>query len=245
MFGFNKKKDDPTADLRRRIEGQPYRLPEATAATAQQEPSVQPAAAPRPAAPRGSRKKVIDEIWNETHPEDQGKTGANSPLEGSMPAPGGNGKKNGNGHQQGADSPLSGTVPVVPQGSVPPQAARSTKDDLTAELEHQKLLQEIEAEGKIPGNGWLFNIKDKHLPEATVLDRGEVLAFALGNMQENMLDVNRKESLFAMFAKDVMRMNVSVKGLSREQGLMARQQDADKAATLNTAKDLMGRPGAV
>jgi hypothetical protein len=83
------------------------------------------------------------------------------------------------------------------------------------------------------------------LPESTVLDRGEVLSFALGNMQENMLNPNRTESLFALFAKDIMRMNISVKGLAREQALMARQQDADKGATMNTLRDLTGRPGAL
>lgn len=237
MFNLNKKKEDPLATLRNRIEGQPYQVPA--------DPAPAPAAVKQP---KGSKSKLVNEIWDEAHPETMSEQGQAAPVEAVKPATGGNGKKNGNRHKDGAGSPFSGTVPMGSQDTTPKYqepAARANKDDLEAELKHQKLMQEIEQEAKIPGNGWLFNIKDKHLPEATVLDRGEVLAFALGFMQENMLNEGRTESLFASFAKDVMRMNVSVKGLSREQGLMARQQDADKNATLNTAKDLMGRPGAL
>jgi len=121
----------------------------------------------------------------------------------------------------------------------------STKNDLAQELEFEKHRTQQERDNKIPGYGWLFGIEEKFLPESTVLDRGEVLSFALGNMQENMLNPNRTESLFALFAKDIMRMNISVKGLAREQALMARQQDADKGATMNNLRDLTGRPGAL
>jgi len=121
----------------------------------------------------------------------------------------------------------------------------NTQNDLAAELELEEKRKKSERDDRIPGYGWLFGIDDKFLPESTVLDRGEVLSFALGNMQENMLNPDRTESLFALFAKDVMRMNISVKGLAREQALMARQQDADKGATMNTLRDLTGRPGAL
>lgn len=152
-------------------------------------------------------------------------------------------KSNGNGKKP--KEAIEQTIPMENVKSKKPDDINisNTETDLEKEMEYQRLQAEIETEAKIPGNGWLFNIKDKHLPESTVLDRGEVLAFALGNMQENMLNPRRKESLFAMFSKDIMRMNISIKGLAREQALMARQQDADKNATMSSVRDLMGKPG--
>jgi len=144
------------------------------------------------------------------------------------------------------DKPIKQAKPEpVKASEAPAQPVNKQKDDLGKELEFEKQRNQQERDNKIPGYGWLFGIEEKFLPESTVLDRGEVLAFALGNMQENMLNHNRKESLFALFARDIMRMNISVKGLAREQALMARQQDADKGATMNNLRDLTGRPGAL
>ena len=139
----------------------------------------------------------------------------------------------------------SKAVQQVEQAIEPVIEKNNTKNDIAQELEFEKQRNQQERDNKIPGYGWLFGIDERFLPESTVLDRGEVLSFALGNMQENMLNPNRTESLFALFAKDIMRMNISVKGLAREQALMARQQDADKGATMNTLRDLTGRPGAL
>jgi len=145
-----------------------------------------------------------------------------------------------------AEKPKKGkAVQQVEQAIEPVIEKNNTKNDLAQELEFEKQRNQQERDNKIPGYGWLFGIDERFLPESTVLDRGEVLSFALGNMQENMLNPNRTESLFALFAKDIMRMNISVKGLAREQALMARQQDADKGATMNTLRDLTGRPGAL
>lgn len=132
---------------------------------------------------------------------------------------------------------------VEPEPIIEP--VKSIQNDLEKELEYEEKRAAAERDNKIPGYGWLFGIQDKFLPESTVLDRGEVLAFALGNMQENMLNPHRTESLFALFAKDIMRMNISVKGLAREQAIIVRQQDADRSATMNNIRDLTGRPGAL
>lgn len=134
--------------------------------------------------------------------------------------------------------------PIIKE-PVKKEPVRSVQDDLEKELEYEEKRAAAERDNKIPGYGWLFGIQDKFLPESTVLDRGEVLAFALGNMQENMLNPHRTESLFALFAKDIMRMNISVKGLARDQAIIVRQQDADRNATMNNIRDLTGRPGAL
>lgn len=149
-----------------------------------------------------------------------------------------------------AEKPKAKAKPVkAAEPVIEPEAKeimmKPMQDDLDKELAHEEKRAAMERDNKIPGYGWLFGIQDKFLPESTVLDRGEVLAFALGNMQENMLNPNRKESLFALFAKDIMRMNVSVKGLARDQAIIVRQQDADKGATMSNIRDLTGRPGAL
>jgi hypothetical protein len=155
---------------------------------------------------------------------------------------GGNGKK--------PKEAVQETVPVADLKAAKakyaePVRPKETEADLAEQLRAQAIIEEQETERMIPGNGYLLNVKDKHLPEATVLDNGQVLSFALGNMQENMLNSRRTESLFAMFSKDMMRMNISIKGLGREQAIMARQQDADKGAGMNIRSDLSGRPGAL
>jgi hypothetical protein len=157
-------------------------------------------------------------------------------------------KSNGNGKKP--KEAIKETVPMSEaegaKPSIPMTANEAAKDDLDKELEYQAKQREMEEEAKIPGNGWfLGEIRDKHLPMQTVLDRGEVLTFALGNMQENMLNAGRTDSLFKSFARDIMQMNISIKGLGREQSLMARQQDADRNATTSNVRDLMGKPGAL
>ena len=143
------------------------------------------------------------------------------------------------------DKPVKVETEPVKVLEVPAQPVSKQKDDLGKELEFEKQRNQQERDNKIPGYGWLFGIEEKFLPESTVLDRGEVWTFALGFMQENMLNTDRKETLFISLAKDIMRMNIAVKGLAREQALMARQQDADKGATMNNLRDLTGRPGAL
>jgi len=153
-------------------------------------------------------------------------------------------KHKGNGKRTKEDA--QNTVPVPEVAETPlaneKQPDKASVDKLAAQLEAQAAIEEKEAERNIPGNGWLFNIKDKNLKESCVLDQGQQLTFALGFMQENMLTQSRTESLFMSFAKDMMRMSVAVKGLARDQGIMARQQDADKNATVNYGRDLVGKP---
>lgn len=167
--------------------------------------------------------------------------------EGSAPAAS-KAKSNGNGKKpkEAVRETVVMSETEASKPSIPMTPKENPQDDLDKELEYQRQQREMEEEAKIPGNGWfLGEIKDKHLPMQTVLDRGEVLTFALGNMQENMLNAGRTDSLFKSFARDIMQMNISIKGLGREQSLLARQQDADRNATTSNIRDLMGKPGAL
>lgn len=153
-------------------------------------------------------------------------------------------KHKGNGKKSKEDAQNTVPVPEVTETPITSekQPAKDNMDKLAMQLKEQHRIEELEAEKGIPGYGWLFAIKDKHLKESCIIDRGQQLTLALGFMQENMLNQNRTESLFTLFAKDMMRMSVAVEGKARDQGIMARQQDADKNATLSYGRDLVGNP---
>jgi hypothetical protein len=115
--------------------------------------------------------------------------------------------------------------------------------DKKRQLEEQAAADEEderERERKIPGYGVIIGTKKKFLPEATNIDKGQALTIALGRMQENMLNPDRVESLFDLFAEDMMRLQKSVDHFSLDQYLMARQQDADKNASIGAKNDLYG-----
>lgn len=225
MFGMRKKDqlDSSAEEMLNRINSQKVIMPEAKKATSVKEPIVE--------------EKITENPVRETVKS----------------------KSNGNGKK--AASELHDTVPITEAKAVKPiipttskvpikqeltENMNNTQDDLEKELEYQRLQHEIDEEARIPGNGWyLGQVRDKHLPMMTVLDRGEVLTFALGNMQENMLTQSRTDSLFRSFARDIMQMNISIKGRGRDDAAIARQQDADKNVTTNNIRDLTARPGSL
>ena len=134
----------------------------------------------------------------------------------------------------------------VPYQDIP---ARTTEDIAAEAAEKKRQVEEQaaadeederERERKIPGYGVIIGTKKKFLPEATNIDKGQALTIALGRMQENMLNPDRVESLFDLFAEDMMRLQKSVDHFSLDQYLMARQQDADKNASIGAKNDLYG-----
>ena len=125
-------------------------------------------------------------------------------------------------------------APAVTVQTVPIESERERDERIAREEE------EREQEKHIPGFGIIVGTKKKFLPEATSIDKGQALTIALGRMQENMLNPDRTESLFDLFAEDIMRLQKSVDHFSLDQYLLARQQDADKNATINTRSDLLG-----
>jgi len=152
----------------------------------------------------------------------------------------------GNGHKPEDDipneQPANNESPLNELPLDEKEAMKSQQDEEDRQRAIEDEIEEKEYERQMPGYGYLTAVKDKHLPQSTVLDKGQVLTFALGYMQEDMLNPERSDSLFVGFAKRIMRMNISVGGLGREQILEARQQDSDKGATLNMQSDLRARP---
>lgn len=135
-------------------------------------------------------------------------------------------------------------VPAKAEAAKPvkPIVAETYPVESNREREEREAREEEERQDEkhIPGFGIIVGTKKKFLPEATNIDKGQALTIALGRMQENMLNPDRTESLFDLFAEDIMRLQKSVDHFSLDQYLLARQQDADKNATINTRTDLLG-----
>lgn len=139
------------------------------------------------------------------------------------------------------------TAPVIEdspapenKGAAPVAASKPVETEQEREMRLAHEEEEREQEKRIPGYGVIIGTKKKFLPEATSIDKGQALTIALGFMQEDMLDPDREESLFDLFAERIMRLQKSVDHFSLDQYLLARQQDADKNATAMTKADLIG-----
>ena len=110
------------------------------------------------------------------------------------------------------------------------------KQQAEEEKELERMREEAE-EAKIPGSGYLFNVKKKHLPEATRLNEREIFTFGVGAVQDAVLDLNRKDSVFDIFASTIFRLKISAGGKGREENIAVRQVDAEEKA--NSARGSM------
>jgi hypothetical protein len=104
------------------------------------------------------------------------------------------------------------------------------------EKELERMREEAE-EAKIPGSGYLFNVKKKHLPEATRLNEREIFTFGVGAVQDAVLDLKRTDSVFDIFASTIFRLKISAGGKGREENIAVRQVDAEEKA--NSARGSM------
>jgi hypothetical protein len=129
----------------------------------------------------------------------------------------------GNGHNPDADEQLQ-------------EKAAEEKQAAEEEKELERMREEAE-EAKIPGSGYLFNVKKKHLPEATRLNEREIFTFGVGAVQDAVLDLKRTDSVFDIFASTIFRLKISAGGKGREENIAVRQVDAEEKA--NSARGSM------
>lgn len=123
----------------------------------------------------------------------------------------------GNGHKPEEDEQL--------------KAEKEEEERQKAEEEKElERMREEQEEAKIPGSGYLFNVKKKHLPEATRLNEREIFTFGVGAVQDAVLDLNRKDSVFDIFAANIFRLKISAGGKGREENIAVRQVDAEEKA---------------
>ncbi len=113
------------------------------------------------------------------------------------------------------------------------QILQDKKEEEQQKKEEEEELERMREEAensKIPGSGYLFNVKKKHLPEATRLNEREIFTFGVGAVQDAVLDLNRKDSVFDIFAANIFRLKISAGGKGREENIAVRQVDAEEKA---------------
>lgn len=125
----------------------------------------------------------------------------------------------------------NGHDPVADEQAV---ADKAEEERVQAEedKELERMREEAE-EAKIPGSGYLFNVKKKHLPEATRLNEREIFTFAVGAVQDYVLQRNDDkvvESVFEKFSNSIFRLKISAGGKGREENIAVRQVDAEEKA---------------
>lgn len=115
------------------------------------------------------------------------------------------------------------------------------QEELARQEEQRKRFEEEEAESRVPGAGYLVNVKKKNLPQNTRLNEREILLFSLGKLQDAIVNPNRTETAFAILTNNIMEFKISYNGMGREETLKARQQEAEKAAEAAAKGALFGK----
>ena len=143
----------------------------------------------------------------------------------------------GNGHKETEE--LAATV--EPEAKAEPAPTGDSATPPQVELVSSKVAEyeEMDSEREIPGNGFLFNVKEKHLPEATRLNEREIWSFAVGEVQDAVLDTNRTESVFKILESRLMRNKISLGGDGRTEYVTTMQLKAEEKA--EQGGDLFGR----
>jgi len=99
--------------------------------------------------------------------------------------------------------------------------AQLTREEIEA-------FEEKEMDKDIPGKGYLFHVKKKHLPEATRLNDREIIGFSVGEVQQAVLDHSRTESLFDIFKNGVFQKKIAFQGEGRKENIILHQLSAEE-----------------
>ncbi len=79
------------------------------------------------------------------------------------------------------------------------------------------------------------------MPESSRLNDREIISFAIGVTQREMLNIRRTESLFEVFMNSVLRFKISQGGDGRKEHIVLHQLDTDqKSQTMGGAN--FGQP---
>lgn len=147
-------------------------------------------------------------------------------------------------------SKSNGHKPEIKEVKQETQEISTANETVKSNDEQERKIAErnalIEADAKrrfyesIPGFGYLFGIKKEFLSESTNIDKGQAWTLAIGYLREDLVNPDRTESLWDLFADRLMRLQNSVEGKSRTDVLEARRQEAEKAAASAVRDGLAG-----
>jgi hypothetical protein len=104
---------------------------------------------------------------------------------------------------------------------------KPTTETMRIAKEDVKKFQSLSME-PIPGDGFLFNIKEEHLPEASCLNERQVATFSIGDCQNASLDPDRTQSIFEIYRNRIMRYNISLNRDGRGEYVTIKQLTAEE-----------------
>lgn len=91
-------------------------------------------------------------------------------------------------------------------------------------------IEDRELDKNIPGRGHLFHVKKKYLPESTRLNDREIMSFAIGDVQQAVLDHDRTESVFEVLKNSLMVYKISREGDGRKESIVLHQLTSEEKA---------------
>lgn len=106
------------------------------------------------------------------------------------------------------------------------EEARQRKEDQEAIDRERREAQEA----KIPGNKFLLNVDERHLPETSRLNEREIFTFGVGDTQDEALNTNRTQSIYAIFRNSILRLKISLGGKGRDDFISLHQAEAEENA---------------
>jgi len=86
-----------------------------------------------------------------------------------------------------------------------------------------------EGSKEIPGSGFFFNVQDKFLPESSRLTERQIQCFAVGDVQQQVLNTNRKKTVYEIFRDQYLRYEISANGEGRAEFSTLVQLKQDEA----------------
>lgn len=94
--------------------------------------------------------------------------------------------------------------------------------------EELDVFEERELDRQIPGRGHLFHVKKKHLHESTRLNKKMIMAFAIGDVQQAVLNHTRTESVFEILKNAIMGYEISEDGEGRKESIILHQLTSEE-----------------
>lgn len=117
----------------------------------------------------------------------------------------------------------TGTALMLGDGSDNPQM---TTEELDA-------FEEQEENKDLAGKGYLSQVRDKNLPEATRLNDREIMGFGVGMVQQDAINPKRTEPILTLFIKHIFRMKISREGEGRKEAIILHQLSTEEKDRLH------------
>lgn len=103
-------------------------------------------------------------------------------------------------------------------GHKPSNTIKEEKEDIEETEDDEETWEEDLDDKEIPGKGFMYAVKEKHLPETTRLSQRMIFAMTFGYAKDYILKhPERKESFFEIYSNRLMKHQVGLDGKGRDE----------------------------